>query len=95
MGCFAPETLHQFENRYNSLRQERDRDRRDACPRFIFLGVGGGFNCILCPFMPQTGTAIGCLLRNWIYRLTPTWLGDLQFKWLSDYQPTEPLSQLK
>ena len=43
----------------------------------------------------QTDTAIGCFLRNWIYRLTPTWLGDLQFKWLSDYQPTEPLSQLK
>ncbi len=31
-----------------------------------------------------------CLLRNSIYRLTPTWLGDLQFKWLFDYQPKLP-----
>lgn len=35
----------------------------------------------------QTTSAIGCLLRNWIYKLTPTWLADLQFKWLFDYQP--------
>ncbi|MDJ1182292.1 FAD-dependent oxidoreductase [Roseofilum casamattae] len=32
-------------------------------------------------------TPFSCGLRNWIYRLTPTWLGDLQFKWLFDYQP--------
>lgn len=36
----------------------------------------------------QTNSAIGCLLRNWIYKLTPTWLADLQFKWLFDYQPS-------
>ncbi|RCJ39075.1 zeaxanthin epoxidase [Nostoc minutum NIES-26] len=36
----------------------------------------------------QTNSAIGCLLRDWIYRLTPTWLADLQFKWLFDYQPS-------
>jgi 2-polyprenyl-6-methoxyphenol hydroxylase-like FAD-dependent oxidoreductase len=34
----------------------------------------------------QIDTLFGCWLRNWIYRLTPTWLGDLQFKWLFDYQ---------
>ena len=39
----------------------------------------------------QTDTTIGCFLRNWIYRLTPTWLGDLQFKWLFDYQPESQL----
>jgi 2-polyprenyl-6-methoxyphenol hydroxylase-like FAD-dependent oxidoreductase len=37
--------------------------------------------------LAQTDSAFGCLLRNSIYRLTPTWLGDLQFKWLFDYQP--------
>ena len=35
----------------------------------------------------QADTAIGCLLRNGIYKLTPVWLADLQFKWLFDYQP--------
>ena len=35
----------------------------------------------------QADTAIGCFLRDWIYKLTPTWLADLQFKWLFDYHP--------
>ncbi len=35
----------------------------------------------------QTNSEIGCLFRNWIYKLTPTWLADLQFRWLFDYQP--------
>ncbi len=35
----------------------------------------------------QTDTAVGCFMRNWIYKLTPTWLADLQFRWLFDYQP--------
>ncbi|HLO47163.1 MAG TPA: FAD-dependent monooxygenase, partial [Kamptonema sp.] len=37
--------------------------------------------------LAQADTALGCLLRNWIYKLTPTRLADLQFKWLFDYQP--------
>ncbi|MBD2629229.1 FAD-dependent monooxygenase [Trichormus variabilis] len=36
----------------------------------------------------QSNSAVGCFLRNWIYKLTPTWLADLQFRWLFDYQPT-------
>lgn len=36
----------------------------------------------------QTSGAIECLLRNWIYKLTPTWLGDLQFRWLLNYHPS-------
>lgn len=36
----------------------------------------------------QTDSTIGCLLRNWIYKLTPTWLADLQFRWLFNYQPS-------
>jgi 2-polyprenyl-6-methoxyphenol hydroxylase-like FAD-dependent oxidoreductase len=36
----------------------------------------------------QTNSAIGCVLRNWFYKLTPTRLADLQFKWLFDYQPS-------
>lgn len=36
----------------------------------------------------QTDSVIGCFLRNWIYKLTPTWLADLQFQWLFDYQPS-------
>jgi 2-polyprenyl-6-methoxyphenol hydroxylase-like FAD-dependent oxidoreductase len=39
-------------------------------------------------YLGQTSSTIGCILRNWIYKLTPTWLGDLQFKWLFDYQPS-------
>ena len=35
----------------------------------------------------QTNSLAGCLFRNWIYKLTPTWLADLQFRWLFDYQP--------
>ena len=35
----------------------------------------------------QTNSEVGCLFRNWIYKLTPTWLADLQFRWLFDYQP--------
>ncbi|MBE9127435.1 MULTISPECIES: FAD-dependent monooxygenase [unclassified Coleofasciculus] len=35
----------------------------------------------------QADTAFGCFLRNWIYKLTPTWLADWQFRWLFDYQP--------
>ncbi len=37
----------------------------------------------------QINTVFGSRLRNWLYRLTPTWLGDLQFKWLLDYQPNQ------
>ncbi|HEY9853887.1 MAG TPA: FAD-dependent monooxygenase [Leptolyngbyaceae cyanobacterium] len=37
--------------------------------------------------LAQANTTIGCFLRNSIYKLTPTWLADLQFKWLFDYQP--------
>jgi 2-polyprenyl-6-methoxyphenol hydroxylase-like FAD-dependent oxidoreductase len=37
--------------------------------------------------LAQTDTAIGGWLRNRIYKLTPTWLADLQFKWLFDYTP--------
>lgn len=36
----------------------------------------------------QTDSPLGCFLRDWLYRLTPTWLGDLQFQWLFDYYPT-------
>ena len=35
----------------------------------------------------QAEQPIACFLRNWIYKLTPTWLADLQFKWLFDYRP--------
>ncbi|BAZ38315.1 monooxygenase FAD-binding protein [Calothrix sp. NIES-4101] len=44
--------------------------------------------------LAQTDSAFGCWLRDSIYRLTPTWLGDLQFKWLFDYQPKLPDSDL-
>ena len=30
---------------------------------------------------------IACFLRDWLYKLTPTWLADQQFKWLFDYDP--------
>lgn len=35
----------------------------------------------------QAENAIACFIRDWIYKLTPTWLADLQFKWLFDYVP--------
>ncbi|MBD2662951.1 zeaxanthin epoxidase [Richelia sinica FACHB-800] len=38
--------------------------------------------------LAQTDSNIGCLFRNLIYQLTPTWLADQQFKWLFDYNPT-------
>jgi len=34
----------------------------------------------------QADTALSCLLRNWIYKLTPSWLAEEQFRWLFDYQ---------
>ena len=37
----------------------------------------------------QIDTKWGCWLRDKIYEFTPVWLGDLQFKWLFDYEPTE------
>ncbi|MCU0548070.1 MAG: FAD-dependent monooxygenase [Leptolyngbya sp. Prado105] len=43
----------------------------------------------------QTGQAthpIACFVRNWSYKLIPTWLADLQFKWLYDYHP-EPIDR--
>jgi len=42
----------------------------------------------------QTDSPIGCFLGNWIYRLTPTWLGDLQFKWLFDYDAKSPVYRI-
>ncbi len=36
----------------------------------------------------QIDTRWGCWLRDKIYQLTPVWLGDLQFKWLFDYEPS-------
>ncbi len=35
----------------------------------------------------QAENPIACFIRNWLYKLTPTWLADLQFKWLFDYIP--------
>ena len=35
----------------------------------------------------QAEHPIACFSRNWLYKLTPTWLADLQFKWLFDYVP--------
>jgi 2-polyprenyl-6-methoxyphenol hydroxylase-like FAD-dependent oxidoreductase len=35
----------------------------------------------------QAEGAIACFIRNWVYKLTPTWLADQQFKWLFDYFP--------
>jgi len=35
----------------------------------------------------QAEHPIACFSRNWIYKLTPTWLADLQFQWLFDYMP--------
>ncbi|HBQ98465.1 MULTISPECIES: FAD-dependent monooxygenase [unclassified Roseofilum] len=43
----------------------------------------------------QLENSLSCQVRNWIYRLTPTWLGDLQFKWLFDYQPSGQYSALR
>lgn len=39
----------------------------------------------------QVEHPIACFVRNWIYKLTPTWLADLQFKWLFDYRPAKPI----
>ncbi|MCL1472338.1 FAD-dependent monooxygenase [Argonema antarcticum] len=39
----------------------------------------------------QTDSDFGCFLRNLIYWLIPTWLGDLQFKWLFNYDPKKHL----
>jgi 2-polyprenyl-6-methoxyphenol hydroxylase-like FAD-dependent oxidoreductase len=33
----------------------------------------------------QIENPISCLIRNRLYQLTPTWLANLQFKWLFDY----------
>ena len=35
----------------------------------------------------QAENPLACFIRNWLYKLTPTWLADLQFKWLFDYIP--------
>jgi 2-polyprenyl-6-methoxyphenol hydroxylase-like FAD-dependent oxidoreductase len=35
----------------------------------------------------QVEHPITCFFRNWLYKLTPTWLADMQFKWLFDYRP--------
>jgi len=41
----------------------------------------------------QAEHPIACFMRNWIYKITPTWLADLQFKWLFDYRPySQPTS---
>jgi 2-polyprenyl-6-methoxyphenol hydroxylase-like FAD-dependent oxidoreductase len=37
--------------------------------------------------MGQAENPIACFIRNWSYKFTPTWLADMQFKWLSDYIP--------
>jgi 2-polyprenyl-6-methoxyphenol hydroxylase-like FAD-dependent oxidoreductase len=35
----------------------------------------------------QVENPILCTMRNWLYKLTPTQLANLQFKWLFDYSP--------
>lgn len=35
----------------------------------------------------QAEQPLACFLRDWLYKLTPTRLADLQFKWLFDYVP--------
>lgn len=36
----------------------------------------------------QAERPFACFVRNWSYKLIPTWLADLQFKWLFDYRPS-------
>lgn len=38
----------------------------------------------------QASHPVACFLRNWLYKLLPTWLADWQFKWLADYRPVWP-----
>ncbi|MEL7084905.1 MAG: FAD-dependent monooxygenase [Cyanobacteria bacterium J06597_1] len=42
----------------------------------------------------QVSSKAGCLARNWMYKLMPTWLADRQFQWLFDYQPSWEASQV-
>lgn len=41
----------------------------------------------------QVEHPIACFFRNCLYKLTPTWLANLQFKWLFDYHPESPIDK--
>jgi 2-polyprenyl-6-methoxyphenol hydroxylase-like FAD-dependent oxidoreductase len=63
-----------------SLLRQFEASRRDRIRRVFTTSRQVGW-------LGQAEQPIVCFARNWIYRLTPTWLADLQFKWLFDYAP--------
>ncbi len=87
-GCMAIEDAFELAKRLASVREEVvpsllrqfEASRYDRISRVFTLSRQIG----------QIGQAthpIACFIRNWSYKLTPTWLADSQFKWLFDYHP--------
>ncbi|WP_243147318.1 FAD-dependent monooxygenase [Scytonema sp. UIC 10036] len=89
-GCMAVEdafeiakllTLRVNHEQIPSLLRQYERSRSQRVTRVFNVSRQVGT-------LGQTNSSIGCFFRNWVYKLTPTWLADLQFKWLFDYQPS-------
>jgi 2-polyprenyl-6-methoxyphenol hydroxylase-like FAD-dependent oxidoreductase len=89
-GCMAIEDAFELVKRLNGVTEE------DAIPLILREFEASRSDRTTRVFntsrqVGQLGQAEGkfaCLLRNWIYKLMPTWLADLQFKWLFDYAPS-------
>jgi 2-polyprenyl-6-methoxyphenol hydroxylase-like FAD-dependent oxidoreductase len=79
----VPLLLRQFESSRGDFRSERLRQRINRV--FTTSGQVGQLSQVEHP--------IACFFRNWLYQLTPTWLADLQFKWLFDYRPERPINK--
>lgn len=88
-GCMAIEDGFELVKRLATIREEEsvpsllrqfEASRRDRVSRVFTTSRQVGQ-------LGQADHPIACFLRNWIYKLTPTWLADKQFKWLFDYIP--------
>ncbi|MEG3440431.1 FAD-dependent monooxygenase [Pannus brasiliensis CCIBt3594] len=91
-GCMAIEDAYELARRLASLGREGsvpgalrqfEAGRRERVTRVFAISRQVGL-------LGNAEHPLACSLRNWLYRLTPAWLADRQFKWLFDYVP-EPL----
>lgn len=88
-GCMAIEDAFELVKRLATIREE------ETVPSLLRQFEASRCDRITRVFttsrqIGQIGQAeypIACFIRNWSYKLTPTWLADLQFKWLFDYIP--------
>jgi 2-polyprenyl-6-methoxyphenol hydroxylase-like FAD-dependent oxidoreductase len=86
-GCMAIEDAFELAKRLRSAESRWEQMLRDyEASRYKRVGWVVQMSRQVAR-LAQAQSPWACRLRDTLYRLTPVWLGDLQFRWLFDYRP--------